>query len=114
MIAELKPSEVFVFGANADGHHGAGAARTALEKFGAVYGQGEGLQGQSYGIVTMSGWAEFSGSAQRFNEFARSSPDLTFLLTKVGCGIAGYDESQVKRLFEGSPPNVKKPEGWDE
>jgi hypothetical protein len=111
-ITSLAANEIFVFGANKDGWHGAGAAKTAVEKFGAVVGQGEGLQGSSYGIVTMSGWAEFKASAQRFIDFATSNPQLTFLLTRVGCGIASYRDISVSKLFEDTPPNVVKPSGW--
>jgi hypothetical protein len=111
-ITELKPDEIFVFGSNKDGWHGAGAAKTAVERFAAVEGQGEGLQGQSYGLVTMSGWGELKASAQRFINFANENPQLTFYLTKVGCGIAGFREHGVSRLFKDAPANVIKPIGW--
>lgn len=111
-ITHLEPNEVFVFGSNKHGMHDGGAARVALQKFGAIYGQGESLQGQSYGLVTMSGWAETKQSAQRFIAFATNYPELTFLLTRVGCGIASYKEISVSKLFKNTPPNVIKPVGW--
>ena len=111
-IDSLLPHEVFVFGSNRQGQHGGGAARTACLKFGAVMGEGEGLQGQSYALPTMEGLDELRLSAKRFIDFARAQPDLVFYLTKVGCGIAGYDEAQVKPLFADAPPNVIKPSGW--
>lgn len=111
-IDELGPGEVFVFGSNARGAHLAGAARTAVERFGAVPGQGHGLQGRSYAIDTMSGSAVLEREAAEFLRFAREHPELTFLLTRVGTGIAGHDEADVARLFAGAPPNVVRPRGW--
>lgn len=109
-IEQLRPNEVFVFGSNASGAHGGGAARFAYERFGAVWGQSEGLQGQSYGIDTMSGLEVFAEQASRFVEFAREHPELRFLMTEVGCGIAGYTPEQVARFFAGAPENVVLPE----
>lgn len=113
-IESLAPGEVFVFGSNASGAHGGGAARFALDRFGAVWGQSEGLQGQSYGIDTMSGLAVFEEQARRFVEFAREHPELKFLVTEVGCGIAGYAPAQVAGLFAGAPDNVVLPESFVE
>jgi hypothetical protein len=111
-IESLAPNEVFVFGSNASGAHGGGAARFALDRFGAVWGQAEGLQGQSYGIDTMSGLAVFEEQATRFLDFARQHPELRFLVTEVGCGIAGYTPSQVAGFFRGAPENVVLPESF--
>lgn len=111
-IDSLPEGSIFVFGSNASGNHGGGAARVALEKFGAIMDQGEGLQGQSYGLPTMEGPEALARAAARFLEFAVTRPDLTFYLTKVGCGIAGYAEDEVVPLFAKSPPNVIKPPGW--
>ena len=111
-ITELGPGEVFVFGSNARGAHGAGAARTAVERFGAVLGQGHGLQGRSYAIDTMSGFAVLEREAAAFVAFAREHPELTFWLTRVGTGIAGHDEDRVAALFADAPPNVVRPRGW--
>lgn len=109
-ITELGPGEIFVFGSNASGAHGAGAARTAHELFGAVWGEGHGLHGRSYAIDTMSGWDVLRDEAATFLAFAREHPDLTFLLTPVGCGIAGYTAREVAPLFADHPPNVRLPE----
>ncbi|GAA3741418.1 hypothetical protein GCM10022239_16350 [Leifsonia bigeumensis] len=109
MITDLAPDEIFVFGSNASGQHGAGAARTALERFGAVWGQGSGLQGQSYGIDTMSGFEKIRAEVATFLAFAGEHPELRFLVTKVGCGIAGYVPAEIAPLFAGSPTNVVLP-----
>jgi len=111
-IDTLPENGVFVFGSNAEGQHGAGAALLACERFGAVTGEGEGLQGQSYAIPTMSGLPELAAAAQRFIEFASDHPGLEFYLTKVGCGIAGHDESDVAPLFADAPDNVIRPPRW--
>ncbi len=113
MITELEAHEVFVFGSNAAGAHGAGAARTAYEKFGALWGEGHGHHGQSYAIDTMSGPAELAAEVSRFCEYAASHPDLTFLVTEVGCGIAGYVPDQVAPLFDSAPGNVELPESFE-
>ena len=111
-IDSLAPDEVFVFGSNASGAHGGGAALFAHQRFGAVWGQSEGLQGQSYGIDTMSGLDVFETQAARFVAFAREHPELRFLVTEVGCGIAGYTPEQVAGFFRGSPVNVVLPESF--
>lgn len=111
-ITTLQPGEIFVFGSNASGAHGGGAARYAYDRFGAVWGQGEGLQGQSYGIDTMSGIDVFEEQARRFVAFAADRPELRFLVTEVGCGIAGYRPEQVARFFEDVGDNVVLPESF--
>lgn len=111
-IESLEPHEVFVFGSNAAGAHGGGAARFAHERFGAVWGQSEGLQGQSYGIDTMSGLEVFEEHAARFLGFAREHPELRFLVTEVGCGIAGYAPEDVAGFFRDAPSNVVLPESF--
>lgn len=110
-ISELAPKEIFVFGSNAQGRHMGGAAWVASEKFGAVWGQGEGLQGKSYAIPTMEGLDNLAPAVERFVAFARQHPDLTFLVTPIGCGIAGYRPEQIAPLFaEAVPlPNVFLP-----
>ena len=100
-ITELKENEIFVFGSNLQGLHGGGAARLAYEKFGAIWGQGVGLQGQSYGIPTMHGGVEdIKPYVDEFIEFAKSHPELTFLVTKIGCGIAGFRDEEIAPLFK--------------
>lgn len=111
-IESLAPDEVFVFGSNAAGAHAGGAARFALDRFGAVWGQSEGLQGQAYAIDTMSGLAVFEAQAGRFLEFARAHAEFRFLVTEVGCGIAGYRPEQVAVFFAGAPENVMLPESF--
>ncbi|MFJ4045011.1 hypothetical protein ACIPV2_04600 [Microbacterium sp. NPDC089987] len=112
VVVTLRPDEVFVFGSNAAGQHGGGAARVAYEKFGAVWGEGHGLHGQSYAIDTMSGLGVLAREARAFVEFAAEHPDLRFLLTPVGCGIAGYTPEQVAPLFAGVPDNVAVPSSF--
>lgn len=99
-ITELKPNEVFVFGSNLEGAHGGGAAATAYRHFGAIWGQGAGLQGNSYGIPTMHGGVEaIRPYVEEFIDFARSHPELHFLVTRVGCGIAGFRDEEIAPLF---------------
>ena len=99
-ITRLNPGEIFVFGSNLAGMHGGGAARVALDRFGAVPGQGVGLQGQSYAIPTMQGGVDtIRPYVDGFIEFARSHPGLKFYVTRIGCGIAGFDDSEIAPLF---------------
>lgn len=99
-IDRLRPDEVFVFGSNLAGHHGGGAARVALNKFGAVWGQGVGLQGQSYAIPTMQGGVEtIKPYVDEFIEFAKNHPMLKFYVTRIGCGIAGFKDEEIAPLF---------------
>ena len=102
-ISQLAANEIFVFGSNLDGHHYGGAARIAEEKFGAIFGQGVGLQGQSYAIPTMQGGVEtIRPYVDEFIEFAKQHPELTFLVTRIGCGIAGFQDSEIAPLFRGA------------
>ena len=99
-ITKLEKGEIFVFGSNLAGMHGGGAARTAHDKFGAVWGQGEGLQGQSYAIPTMQGGVEtIKPYVDEFIEFARHNKNLKFLVTAIGCGIAGFSPDEIAPLF---------------
>lgn len=99
-ITSLAPGEVFVFGSNLAGHHGGGAARQAYKHFGAVWGLGVGLQGQSYAIPTMQGGVEtIRPYVDQFIAFARMHPELTFYVTRIGCGIAGFTDAQIAPLF---------------
>lgn len=100
-IKTLADSEVFVFASNLEGHHDSGAARIAREDFGAVYGQGVGLQGQCYAIPTMQGGIEtIKPYVDEFIEFAQSHRELKFLVTKIGCGIAGFTVAEIAPLFK--------------
>ena len=114
MIVQLKPNEVFVFGSNVNGYHGGGAALTALQKFGAIWGQGEGLQGQSYGIPTMEGIDSMKAAIERFILFAKEHRELIFLVTPIGCGIAGYKPEEVAPFFRSAIDleNVYSPESF--
>ena len=100
MITELKANEVFVFGSNLAGAHGGGAALLAYRKFGAIWGQGVGLQGQSYGIPTMQGGVEtIRPYVDEFIQFAREHIGYKFLVTRIGCGIAGFGDEEIAPLF---------------
>lgn len=100
-IKELAPDEIFVFGSNLAGHHGGGAARVALNRFGAQWGQGEGIQGQSYAIPTMQGGVEtIKPYVDRFLDLAYEWDQNTFLVTRIGCGIAEFTPEQIAPLFD--------------
>lgn len=99
-IANLEDNEIFVFGSNLDGLHGGGAARVAYQKFGAQWGKGVGIQGKSYGIPTMHGGVdEIKPYVDEFIEFALSNKEYTFLVTRIGCGIAGFSPNEIAPLF---------------
>ena len=101
IITDLLPNEVFVFGSNLAGQHRGGAARTAFEKFGAILGQGVGLQGQSYAIPTMQGGVEtIVPYIDDFIKFAKEHSDLFFYVTRIGCGIAGFRDEEIAPLFK--------------
>lgn len=112
-ITELKPNEIFVFGSNLAGRHGAGAARYAVDRFGAVYGQACGLQGQSYALPTKSKYLitlslkEIRKYVKEFLQFAKDNPDLNFLVTEIGCGLAGYSPKEIAPLFKPEIYNLK-------
>ena len=100
-IDSLEENEIFVFGSNLQGMHGGGAARVAHEKFGAVWGEGIGLQGQSYAIPTMHGGVDaIAPYVNDFIAFAKEHPELKFLVTEIGCGIAGFRISEMAPLFK--------------
>lgn len=116
-ITELKANEVFVFGSNLNGFHAGGAARIAMEKFGAVWGKGVGLQGQSYAIPTMQGGVEtIRPYVDEFIQFAKSHDDLIFYVTRIGCGIAGFNDKDIAPLFADaqSMENVILPQSFVE
>lgn len=101
LINNLKENEIFVFGSNLDGIHIGGAARAAYNKFGANWGQGVGLQGQSYGIPTMHGGVDvIKPYVDEFINFSKSHPELKFLVTRIGCGIAGFRDEEMAPLFK--------------
>ena len=99
-ITTLTDNKIFVFGSNLAGHHAGGAARTARKYFGAISGQEVGLQGQSYAIPTMQGGVEtIKLYADEFIRFAKEHKELTFLVTRIGCGIAGFKDEEIAPLF---------------
>lgn len=100
MIRELAANEIFVFGSNLAGYHGGGAARIALNNFGAIWGQGVGMQGQCYAIPTMQGGVEtIKPYVDEFIDFARTHTEYTFLVTRIACGIAGFSPREIAPLF---------------
>ena len=99
-ITQLQPREVFVFGSNLQGNHAGGAAWVAFKKFGAQWGVGVGHTGQCYAIPTMHGGVEaIKPYVDDFIDYAQQHPELTFLVTRIGCGIAGFTDAQMAPLF---------------
>ena len=99
-IDTLEKDEIFVFGSNLAGHHMGGAARVANIKFGAEWGVGVGLTGQSYAIPTMQGGVEtIRPYVDEFIEFANQHQNMKFLVTRIGCGIAGFNDDEIAPLF---------------
>lgn len=114
-ITRLESNEVFVFGSNLAGMHGGGAARIAFEQFGAEWGVGVGPTGQCYAIPTMQGGVEtIRPYVDDFIRYAEQHPERTFLVTRIGCGIAGFTDEQIAPLFTAARnlQNVALPEGW--
>ena len=100
MITSLAENEIFVFGSNLAGAHGGGAARMAYRHFGAVWGIGVGLTGRTYAIPTMQGGVDtIKPYVDQFIAFAREHRQLTFLVTRIGCGIAGFSDRDIAPLF---------------
>ena len=111
-ITSLGPDEVFVFGSNLQGMHCGGAARTAVRRFGAIMGQGVGMQGQSYAIPTMQGGVDtIKPYVDQFIDLAREWDQTTFYVTRIGCGIAGFTDVEIAPLFAEALPlyNVRLP-----
>ncbi|MBD5284085.1 MAG: hypothetical protein HDR95_01560 [Bacteroides sp.] len=114
-ITSLGEDEVFVFGSNLAGRHCGGAARVARERFGAIMGQGVGMQGQSYAIPTMQGGVEtIKPYVDDFIALAREWDQTTFYVTRIGCGIAGFKDEEIAPLFAEalSLYNVRLPESF--
>lgn len=111
-------STIFVFGSNLAGRHGKGAALCAVINHGAIYGQGVGRQGDSYAIPTKD-WDlnslplhHIGAYVEEFIIHARRYPEDTFCVTRVGCGLAGYKDSDIAPMFSGAPDNCILPEEW--
>jgi hypothetical protein len=128
MNADGKPTgglvePVFVFGSNEKGIHGGGAARVAREAHGAIYGQGEGLQGNSYAIPTCALPTGMDNSGiplpkvmhyiSNFLLFAESHPELEFKVTQIGCGLAGWTIEEIAPLFKDAPENCSFDTAWE-
>lgn len=113
-------TEIFVFGSNLAGRHGAGSAREAMRKHGANYGQGFGLQGESFAIPTKDYMLrtmplhQIDAYVKRFIQFARAHPELMFRLVAIGCGLAGYTPAQIAPMFGMAPRNVILPPEFTE
>jgi hypothetical protein len=118
MVTKLKSGEVFVFGSNTAGRHGAGAARQARLHFGAKLGVGEGMQGQSYAFPTLDDQLrqrtthDLEQARNKLYECCLGNPGKRFILTKVGCGLANYKEEFMRGLFVDPPANLILPEDW--
>lgn len=113
-------TDIFVFGSNLAGRHGAGAALYAAKMHGAIYGQGVGHQGRSYGIPTKDENIEtlpldhIVDYVAGFIDFARVNPHLTFYVTPIGCGLAGYKREQIRPMFADMPDNCRFAETWED
>lgn len=111
-------NEIFVFGSNLAGRHGAGAALFARQHHGAIYGVGDGPQGSSYAIPTKDSQLStlplniIKYYVEVFIGYARARQDCIFNVTRVGCGLAGYKDTDIAPLFAGAPLNCKLPDGW--
>lgn len=108
----MNTADIFVFGSNEQGIHGKGAALYAAKKWGALKGVGTGPQGQSYAIPTKStprhtlALEKVNSYVREFIEYAQRHPNNRFLLSKIGCGLAGFSEVEISPLFRDAPPNV--------
>lgn len=113
-----RPNAIFVFGSNEAGVHGAGAAREALVKYAAVYGKGMGIWGRSYAIPTKDRAIEtlpldkIAKYVRTFLVDATVFRNRVFVVTRIGCGLAGYEDRDIAPLFEGAPSNCLLPLGW--
>lgn len=114
-ITELAENEIFVFGSNLAGAHGGGAALLAYRQFGAVWGKGVGMHGRTYAIPTMQGGVKtIKPYVDEFIRFAKEHPWLTFLVTRIGCGIAGFQDRDIAPLFKAAinVDNIILPKGF--
>jgi hypothetical protein len=112
--------KIFVFGSNLAGRHGAGAALEARRRHGAVYGVAEGLMGSAYGIATKDRELkprtlnEIRASVETFKDFARETPELTYQVTRIGCGLAGFQDHEIGPMFADAPLNCELPVNWEQ
>ena len=109
---------IFVFGSNLQGRHGKGAALHAKQYYGAVQGQGQGRWGNSYAIPTKStpyntlSLIDINNYVNVFINYATKHPELTFNITRIGCGLAGYQDKDIAPMFKSSPNNCNLPDEW--
>ena len=116
-ITHLNRDEIFVFGSNLEGHHEGGAAKYAYKKFGAIWGEGDGKTGNCYAIPTMHGeLKDVKPYVDKFVNYAKENPQKQFLVTRIGCGIAGFYDGEMSSLFKEAInlPNVSLPRRWVE
>lgn len=115
---EKDKNEVFVFGSNEAGRHGRGAALTAVRYYGAVYGKGNGIQGNSYAIPTKDerlhplALHTIKHYVKEFLDYATTHPELKFKVTRIGCGLAGFDDKDISPMFKDAPDNCILPLYW--
>lgn len=113
-------TQIFVFGSNLAGRHGKGAALHAKLNHGAIYGQGYGLQGRSFAIPTKDFYlrslplTEIQIYVNSFKTYAKNHPELTFNVTRIGCGLAGYTDTDIAPMFKNCSDNVKLPKEFKE
>ena len=111
--------QVFVFGSNLLGMHGGGAAAYALKNCGAIWGQGEGLQGSSYALPTKASYEQSLTVEQLYDhvmtfiDYATVHPEMEFFVTRVGCGLAGFTDEEVGPMFAATPSNCVLPTAWE-
>lgn len=116
----MKRNYIFVFGSNEAGYHGAGAAAYARDNYGAIVGVGWGQQGDSFAIPTKDHNIEtlpldkIKSYVDQFVKIAKQHDDKCFYVTRIGCGLAGYDDEDIAPMFKGAPPNCILPVGWRE
>lgn len=109
---------IFVFGSNRAGRHGKGAAKFALENHGAIYGKGEGHFGNSYAIPTKDEYIQtlpliqIFDHVKKFIAYANAHPELSFNVTRIGCGLAGYQDIDIAPMFKSIPTNIQLPSEW--
>lgn len=117
-MGALLPESIFVFGSNLAGRHGAGAALAAARWHGARYGQGEGRTGNAYAIPTKGralqvlSLVAIKAAVDRFKDYAAANPDLSFTVTRIGCGLAGHRDDDVAPFFSDAPGNCDLPYLW--
>lgn len=118
MSPDLSMTKIFVFGSNLAGRHGKGAALTARNEWGAVYGVGEGRTGNAYAIPTKDKairplrLEQINACVKTFIEYAWAHPELTFLVTPIGTGLAGYKHEDIAPMFQAAPKNCLLPGEW--